>query len=265
MQAGTALVRVAVLALFCAFFATAALAELKRPYEVPRLQSEIGSFLVYQKSLAGLVEMGTYTPIKLTMFQSDVLDLKFEGGIGYFWRSGGSWRSFTAGTGFRYWIDSRTNVTPFVRLGFARAQTGSRPFFTYGADVMLQRIFTLNPKAGHEAHRFIVAETQAGFVTHHLWGTGIATRQGFVISTAAYDWPIWQSSWNARHRKRAKLGVGFETRFGGGSAMEWLFLAAASFRSEHPQTGQLIHKIDLTGALGLQGQHRVSVGFTYGF
>lgn len=251
--------------LLCLGAGPAASNALKRPYDVPDSQFEIGSFLIYQKGPSGLAEMGTFTPIKWTKFVSDSLDLKFEGSFSYSWQRGSSWRSFTAAPGFRYWIDGSTNVTPFVRVGFARAQPGGATLFAYGADIMLQRTFTLDPQVDDGTHRFIVAETQAGFMTYVLWGTRFWTRHGFVAATTAYDWPIWQASWNAEHRNRAKIGFGFETRFDPGGRVGWLFLAALSFRSEHPDNGRLIRKVDISAAVGMKGQHRLSVGFTHGF
>lgn len=238
---------------------------LKRPYRVPLSTLEIGTFLIHQKSLAGVSETGNHALLKWTRFHSDALDWKFESAMSFFSKRGDNWRSFVFAPGFRYWVDGATSVTPFVRLGLARAKSGGGTMFAYGADVLLQRTFTLDPGAGHQTHRFVVTEVQAGFMAYRGSGMGMSTRYGFVASTAAYDWPIWIESWSAYQRKRAKAGVGFERQFGAGRAADWLFLAALSLRSESPDDGSLRHKVDLSAGIGGKGQHRLSLGYTRGF
>ncbi len=237
----------------------------KRDYGIPVQQMEIGSFLIYQKSIWGVAEIGTYTPIKITRFLSDSLDWKFETEISFLTGRYDNWRSFAAGTGFRYWIDSSTNVTPMMRFGVGRVRSGGGAVMAYGTDVLFQRMFTLDPTEGHRAHRFAVAELHGGLMFHRARGFGALPWQAFASATIAYDWPIWIETWSAHQRKRAKFGVGVEGRGDPYRAVDWLFLTSVSFRSESGHDGRLRHKVDLSAGIGGQGQHRVSVGYTQGF
>ena len=237
----------------------------KRDYAIPVQQIEIGSFLIYQKSIWGVVEVGTYSPVKLTRFLSYALDWKFETEMSFFTGRYDNWRSFGAGTGFRYWIDNSTNVTPMMRFGVARARSGGGSVFAYGTDVLLQRMFTLDPTKGHRAHRFVVAEVQGGFTAHRARGIVSMPWQALASATIAYDWPVWIETWSAHRRKRAKFGVGVEGRVDGSRAIDWLFLTSVSLRSESALDGRLRHKVDLSAGIGGQGQHRLSVGYTQGF
>lgn len=237
----------------------------KRDYAIPVQQMEIGSFLIYQKSIWGVAEVGTYTPVKLTRFLSDSLDWKFETEMSFFTGRHDNWRSFGVGSGFRYWIDSSTNVTPMMRFGVARARSGGGAVFAYGTDVLFQRMFALDPTAGHRAHRFAVAEVQVSFAAHRARAIGALPWQAFASATIAYDWPVWIETWSAYRRKRAKLGFGVEGRADPNRAIDWLFLTSVSLRSESAHDGRLRHKVDLSAGIGGQGQHRLAIGYTQGF
>ena len=251
--------------LACHHVPVATAADRKRPYDVPASQVEIGSYLIHQKSLSGVAEIGTYLPLKWTRFHSDSLDWKVEGAFSYFSKRGDGWRSLVAASGFRYWIDGSTSITPLLRLGVARAKGGSRPMLAYGADVLFEKSFTLDPDGDHRAHQLAIVEAQAGMMAYRGRGADASTRYGFVVATASYDWPFWRESWDDAHRKRAKLGLGVENQFGPGRAVERLFFAALSLRSEDPRTGRLFHKLDLSAGIGERSQHRLTLGYMRGF
>lgn len=251
--------------LLCGGVPDAVAADRKRPYEVPRDQVEIGLHLIHQKNLAGVSETGAYVPATWTRFHSDSLDWKFEGAFSYVSRRGGDWRSLVAASGFRYWVDGSFNVTPMLRLGAAREKSGGKTRLAYGADMLLQKIFTLDAGGDHRAHRLAVVEGRFGAMAYRGRGTDATSRYGFASVLVSYDWPWLPGGWDANHSKRARLGIGVESQFGPDRAVERLFLAALSLRSEHPTTGRLLHKLDLSAGFGARSQHRVSLGYTRGF
>ena len=230
-----------------------------------RGELEIGSFVIRQNGLSGGTETGYYAPLKWTGFHSDTLDWKFEAALGYFSKRAEDWRSFIVAPGFRYRIDDATTMTPFVRLGFARMKSESEARFAFGADILFQRTFTLDPQAARGTHRFVVAEAQVGFMAYEGNDEFASARHAFLIAKAAYDWPVAIESRSEYGINRAKLGLGFEGQFGQGRSTDALLLLEASLRSENPDTGRLRHKIDLSGGIGGNGQYRLSLGYTRGF
>lgn len=237
----------------------------KRPYEVPRYKLEAGFYLLTRRSLYDEARHGVSIPVAWTGYRSDSLDWKFEGWVSYTSTRGNGWISAVAAPGFTYWVDGATAVTPYARIGFAHDQAWAKSFAIYGADVLVERSFALRPGAPHHEHRFVMLDWRIGFLVHQ----GIGPRADsfgelFVNAGLSYDWPLLTGSWDERHRKRAKLTLGVENRFGGG-AVDRLYFAALSLRSEGVAMGEPIRKLDLSLGIDRRGRHRVLVGFMHGF